>query len=145
MRKDSTAEVTGRAGLALVVEAARAIRLEEVVQEHVTVAKRRRGFSEAAKLEALMLLIADGGDRIEDIRTLRDDRGLAQLLDSELPSPDALLDFVRAFDDPTVWAQRPADEKSFVPPESAALQGLFAVNRGVVARVAEPGGEDGND
>ena len=138
MHKDEGAEVTGRAGLTLVVEAARAIRLEEVVKQHLKVAKRRRGFSEGAKLEALMLLIAGGGDRIEDIRTLSEDRGLARLLEGELPSPDALLDFLRAFDDPAVWAPRPTDEKSFVPPETAALEGLFAVNREVVARVADP-------
>jgi len=131
-------EVTAHAGLPLVVEAARAVRLDEVVEEKLRVAKRQRGFSEVDKLEALLLLIAAGGDRLEDIRILREDRGLVRLLDRELPSPDALLDFLTAFDDPTVWEQRPADEKSWVPPETAPLAALFEVNRELVGRAARP-------
>jgi hypothetical protein len=130
-------EVTAHAGLPLVVEAARSVRLDEVVEEKLRVKKRLRGFSEVDKLEALMLLIATGGDRIEDIRILSDDQGLTRLLDRVLPSPDALLDFLSAFDDPSLWAQRPADEKSWVPPETAPLAALFEVNRELVARAAQ--------
>ncbi len=136
IRHGSGEEVTAHAGLPLVVEALRAVRLEEVVEAQLNVAKRQRGFSETEKLEALILLVASGGDRIEDIRILAEDQGLLRLLDRELPSPDALLDFLRAFDDPQVWAQRPEDEKSWVPPESAPLEGLFEVNRALVARAA---------
>src|SRR3989338_11155471 len=116
MRHSNGESVTAYGGLPLVVEAARAVRLDEVVEEKLQLARRERGFSEVEKFEALLLLIAAGGDRIEDIRLLRDDRGLARLLGGALPSPDALLDFLAAFDDPTVWAQRPVDEKSWVPP-----------------------------
>jgi hypothetical protein len=137
MRHGNGEEVTAHAGLPLVVEAARAVRLDEVVEEKLRVAKRQRGFSEVDKFEALLLLIAAGGDRLEDIRILHDDRGLARLLDRELPSPDALLDFLAAFDDPTVWEQRPADEKSWVPPETTPLAALFEVNREFVARAAQ--------
>jgi len=136
IRHGNGEEVTAHAGLPLVVEAARAVRLEEVVEAKLNVAKRQRGFSETEKLEALLLLVASGGDRIEDIRILAEDKGLLRLLDRELPSPDALLDFLRAFDDPQVWAQRPEDEKSWVPPETVPLEGLFEVNRALVARVA---------
>jgi len=129
--------VTAHAGLPLVVEAMRAVRLEEVVEATLSVAKRQRGFSETEKLEALLLLVAGGGDRIEDIRILAEDKGLVRLLDRELPSPDALLDFLGAFDDPQVWEQRPKDETSWVPPESAPLVGLFEVNRELVARAAD--------
>jgi len=129
-------EVTAHAGLPLVVEAARAVRLEEVVEAKLNVAKRQRGFSEMEKLEALILLVASGGDRIEDIRILAEDKGLGRLLDRELPSPDALLDFLGAFDDPQVWEQRPGDEKSWVPPETAPLMGLGEVNRELVGRAA---------
>lgn len=129
--------VTAHAGLPLVVEAARAVRLEEVVEAKLNVAKRQRGFSETEKLEALLLLVAGGGDRIEDIRILAEDQGLVRLLDRELPSPDALLDFLCAFDAPQVWEQRPEDEKSWVPPESAPLVGLGEVNRALVARAAQ--------
>ncbi len=136
IRHGNGEEVTAHAGLPLVVEALRAVRLDEVIEATLTVAKRQRGFSATEKLEALLLLVAASGDRIEDIRILADDQGLGRLLDRELPSPDALLDFLHAFDDPQVWAGRPADEKSWVPPETAPLRGLFEVNRALVARAA---------
>ncbi len=91
------------------------------------------------KLEAVILLVASGGDRIEDIRILAEDKGLLRLLDRELPSSAALLDFLRAFDDPQVWEQRPEDEKSWVPPETTPLEGALrgqsrAGGAGAVAR-----------
>ena len=137
IRHGNGEEVTAHAGLPLVIEAMRAVRLEEVVEAQLTVAKRERGFSETEKLEALVLLVASGGDRIQDIRILAEDQGLGRLLDRQLPSPDALLDFLGACDDPQVWAQRPADEKSWVPPETAPLMGLGEVNRALVARAAD--------
>lgn len=129
-------EVTARAGLPLVVEAGRAARLDEVVEERLHVAKRERGFSELDKLEALALLVAAGGEHIEDIRTLSADQGLTRLLDRTLPSPDALLDFLNAFDDPTLSEGRPADVLSWVPPESKPLEQLAAINRVLVERTA---------
>lgn len=125
--------VTARAGLPLVVEAFRSLRLDEVVAERLKVSKRRRGFSEAEKLEALLLLLCAGGERVEDIRILSEDKGLLRLLGSTLPSPDALLDFLGAFHEET---QRPAGELSWVPPESEALLSLHEVNRALVARAA---------
>jgi hypothetical protein len=130
--------VTARAGLPLVVEALRAVRLEDALTGAVQVARRERGFTAAQKVTALTLLIAAGGDRVEDIRILSEDRGLLRLLGQDLPSPDALLDFLNAFDDPALTAGRPPEKAAWVPPESAALQGLAAVNRTLVARVADP-------
>lgn len=138
MRLGCGEEVTAHAGLPLVVEAARALGLDEAVAKHLRIAKRQRGFSEAEKLEALLLLIAAGGERVEDIRILSDDQGLMRLLETKLPSPDAVLDFLTAFDDPKVWEQRPADEQSWVPPEPTPLAALFEVNRELVARAAQP-------
>ncbi len=131
-------EVTGRVGLTLVVEAARSLGLDKLVAEKLKVAKRRRGFSEYEKLEALMLLIAAGGDRVEDILVLGDDEGLRCLLGQCLPGPNALLRVLNGFHDPKVWEKRPKDEKSWVPPETAQLRALFDINREVVARAASP-------
>ena len=132
-------DVTAHAGLPLVVETLRALGVEELAQAELPEPKRRRGFSPAQKLEALVTLLAAGGDRVEDIRVLSEDQGLERLLGGRLPSPDALLDFLGQFHDPTCWAERPADKKAYVPPESAALRGLDAVLRAVVARGAERG------
>lgn len=137
MRHRDGGDVTARAGLPLVLEASRAVRLDEVIEEKVKIAKRQRDFSDLEKIEALMLLIAAGGDRVEDIRIVAQDKGLLRLLGREIPSPDVLLDFLRAFDAPDVWTQWPAGEKSFVPPESAPLVALFEVNKELVARTAQ--------
>jgi hypothetical protein len=130
-------DVTGRVGLTLVVEAMRALGLDATVAEKLKVAKRRRGFTEYEKLEAMVVLIAAGGERVEDVRILAEDKGLLRLLDApQLPSPDALLDLLNGFDDPSVWEKRPADERSWVPPETAPLVALFEINKELVGRAA---------
>ena len=132
-------DVTARAGLPLVVETMRALGVDELARAALPEPKRRRGFTPAQKLEALVTLLAAGGDRVEDVRILSEDRGLERLLGGAFPSPDALLDFLGQFHDPACWAERPADKQAYVPPESAGLRGLDAVLRGLVARGADPG------
>ena len=130
-------DVTARAGLPLVVETLRALGVDDLAQAELPAPQRRRGFTPAQKLEALVTLVAAGGDRVEDIRILSEDQGLERLLGGALPSPDALLDFLGQFHDPACWAQRPPEKKAYVPPESAGLRGLDAVQRAVVARGAD--------
>ena len=131
-------DVTARAGLPLVIETFRAMCLEEVAEEKLPQPKRQRDFTQADKLESLATLIAAGGDRIEDIQILNDDKGLMRLVGKPFPSPDILLDFLKTFHDPLAWSDRPLDEKSFVPVESAALRGLDAINMTLVQRGADP-------
>lgn len=130
-------DVTARAGLPLIVEALRAVGLDEELDERLQIGRCDRVFSRSEKVEALALLIAAGGDRIEDVRTLSEDKGLLRLLDRRLPSPDTLLDFLSAFDDPDAQAARPPEEDSFVPKESAALRALGEVLDLSVERIAD--------
>lgn len=129
-------DMTARAGLPLVVETMRALGIDQIVRRELPPPKRRRGFAPARKLEALVSLLAAGGDRVEDIRILSADKGLETLLGSAFPSPDALLDFLGRFHDPDAWGERPEARKAWVPGESAGLLGLEAVNRAMVARGA---------
>lgn len=131
------ADVTARAGLPLVVETMRALGMDEVAGAALPPPQRQRGFAPEHKLEALVTLIAAGGDRVEDVRVLAEDQGLEQLLGAALPSPDALLDFLGQFHDPHCWEERPPEKKAWVAPESAGLRALDAVNREVVARGAD--------
>jgi hypothetical protein len=130
-------DVTARAGLPLVVETMRALGIDEAARESLPLAKRQRGYSVEEKLEALVTLIAAGGDRVEDIRILAEDKGLERLLGRSFPSPDALLDFLAKFHDASCWADRPPEKKAFVPRESAGLEGLEEINRTLVARGAD--------
>jgi hypothetical protein len=130
-------DVTARAGLPLVVETMRALGMDEVADAELPSPQREGGFAPAHKLEAMVTLIAAGGDRVEDVRILAEDKGLEKLLGTPFPSPDALLDFLGQFHDPKCWEDRPPDKKAWVAPESEGLRGLEAVNRAVVERGAE--------
>jgi hypothetical protein len=55
--------------------------------------------------------IAAGGDRVEDVRVLAEDKGLEKLLGAPFPSPDALLDFLGQFHDPKCWEGRPPEKQ----------------------------------
>jgi hypothetical protein len=130
-------DVTARSGLPLVVETMRALGMSESAAEHLPEQKRDRGFTPEEKLEALVTLIAAGGDRVEDVRVLAEDKGLEKLLGGAFPSPDALLDFLAQFHDPKCWEERPPEKKAWVPPESTGLRALDAVNRELVAQGAD--------
>jgi hypothetical protein len=131
-------DVTARAGLPLVMETSRALGLDEQAQHLFGPPRRREDFGADEQLETLSTLIAAGGDRVEDIRILAEDKGLVRLLDRPFASPDALLDFLNSFHDQQCWAGRPADKKAFVPPESAKLQALDQLNGTLVLRAADP-------
>jgi hypothetical protein len=130
-------DITARAGLPLVVETMRALGLEQVAAKELGRPKRQRGFAPEQKLEAIVTLIAAGGDRMEDVRILSQDKGMEKLLGAPLPSPDALLDFIGTFHDPQCFQERPPEKKAWVPPESEGLRGLEAVNRELIARGAD--------
>lgn len=131
-------DVTARAGLPLVVETMRALGVDDAVRRELPPGRRRGSYSTDEKLESLVTLVTAGGDRVEDIRVLSEDKGLERLIGKAFPSPDALLDFLGEFHDPACFDGRPADKPAYVPPESAALRGLEAVNRALVAQAADP-------
>src|SRR3972149_2903700 len=127
--KAERADVTARAGLPLVAETMRALGVPELARRELPEPKRQRGFTPEQKLEAVVTLIAAGGDRVEDVRVLAEDKGLEKLLGTSFPSPDALLDFLGDFHDPQCWAERPPEKKAWVAPESAGAGGPGAGHR----------------
>lgn len=132
-------DVTAYAGLPLVVETMRALGMDKLIRRQLRPAKRKSAFPPEKKLEALVMLLAAGGDRVEDLKTLGEDKGLERLLGTPFPSPDAALDFLGQFHDPECWNDRPPEKKAYVPAESAGLRGLEAINREVIARGASRG------
>jgi hypothetical protein len=95
------------------------------------------------KVEALVLLLAAGGDCVDDMAVVQADAGLGRLLGRALPSADTLRQFLYAFHDPTLieaaQAQRAPTEVAYIPAETAALQGLGRVNVALVQGVAAQG------
>jgi hypothetical protein len=135
--------VTARGGLPLVVEAMRALGVSRAIKQHVRIRQRASGSDEVAMIEALVMLLAAGGECIDDMAVLRADQGLCRLLERELASPDAGRRFLCAFHDEELIEQarqeRGSGQVAYIPGENAALGGLAQVNVPLLARVAAQG------
>ena len=87
-----------------------------------------------------MLLMAAGGDSVDDIEVLRADKGRQRLV-GPLPSADVLLTFLHAFHDERLIDQaqrdRPASQVAYIPKESAPLRGLSRAFGSLIHRLAE--------
>ncbi len=99
------AAVTGRAGLPLVLKILRALGLPRVIREQVRVRERQSGYTEIEKIEALVLLLAAGGDCLDDIAILQADGRLGRLLGRRFPSADTLRHFLYACHDDRLIAE----------------------------------------
>jgi len=135
--------VTARGGLPLAVEAMRALGVSHAVKQNVRIRQRASGSDEVAMTEALVLLLAAGGECIDDMAVLRADHGLCRLLERELPSPAAVRRFLYEFHDEELIEQarqqRAPGQVAYIPGENAALGGLAQVNVQLLARVAAQG------
>lgn len=135
--------VTAHAGLPLVVETMRALGVDEAIGEHVHTQQRRSGYGDVEKVEAFVLLMAAGGDCIEDIELLRADAGLGRLLGRQLPSPDVLRNYLYLFHSDELVAEAKGGlrrgETAYVPEENALLEGLHRVRTALVRAVAARG------
>jgi len=128
--------ITAHAGVPLVAELFRACGAAAVMDERCTVKQRKRGLKSSEMGESLCALWAAGGERCEDMDRLREDQALARLLGHELPSAQAVRDFLSAFHEEDLPLLQ-GGEKSHVPREPEWLEGLAAVSRQVIADVQQ--------
>jgi hypothetical protein len=128
--------VTGRAGVPLVIELFRQLGVAQMIDARVAVKQRQRGLPPSQLIESLIALWVSGGDRCQDLTTLREDQALATLLGYALPAATTVRDFLEAFhaDDLPLWVAGP---QATVPQESAPLGGLGAATRTLVAGVQQ--------
>jgi hypothetical protein len=133
--EDETGEaLTSYSGLALVVETCEALGLARLVEQHVRIKQRQRGYSESQYVQSVVALMAAGGDCLEDIERLRSDAGLKLLVD-ELPSAEAVRFFLYGFHDEKLLEGR-SEQGAFIAPETAPLAGLWEVQREVVLKAS---------
>lgn len=78
-------------------------------------------------MESFVLLSALGGDCIEDMERLRQDKGLAAMLGYCPPPPETARQWLDKFHDDELTIAQPR-QRSFIVPESAALAGLKEPN-----------------
>ncbi len=130
-----TVSVTGLAGVPLVIEAFRALKLPGAIARHVRLKRRRRGYDEATCIETLVALLASGGECVDDVRVLRAEGGLKRLWGRErIPAAETLRAFLNRFHDE--GAERERDPGvAFIPRESAALAGLTTLQTQVLAEL----------
>jgi hypothetical protein len=128
--------ITAHAGVPLVIELFRRVGAAQAVDDQVRLKQRQRGLTPAQLVETLIALWAVGGDRCQDLKTLRADVALATLLGYELPAATTMRDFLEGFqvEDPPLWR---TGEKTAIPEESTPLAGVGAANRRVLATVQQ--------
>lgn len=126
--------VTARAGVPLVIELMRRLGVSEALDRSLPIKQRQRGLRPSQLAETLVALWTAGGDRCQDLQTLRTDAALAALLGYELPAATTMRDFLEAFhaEDLPLWQAGPT---AAVPQESGPLQGVGVATRTLLAAV----------
>jgi hypothetical protein len=105
----------------LVIELFRRVGAAQVVNDQVRINQRQRGLMPAPLVEALIALWAAGGDRCQDLQTLRTDAALG------------ILEGFHVEELPLLHS----GEKASVPAESAPLAGLGAASRRILAAMQQ--------
>jgi hypothetical protein len=138
---DDEAAVTAHGGLPLVLETMRTLGVSEQLNKALGIRQRNKGATDGEKAEAIVLLMAAGGECISDINRLRADKGLERLLGRELPSEEVLRAFLYAFHDDKLIEQaqqkRRHDQVAYIPAETPALAALGRVNVALSHAVAQ--------
>lgn len=133
--------LTAYAGIPLFAKAMRSLNMGAEVKRHVQLKQRQRGFDEATYVESFLVLNALGGDCLEDFDRLREDAGLKEMLGHEVPSPEAARKFLYQFHDEEkierAQTELPVGQLSYIPAESAPLQGLAQVNAALVREIGK--------
>ena len=124
-------KVTPFAGISLLIELMRHYDLSALCNRVLPAKKSPKGLTAGQMVECFVALSALGGECVDDFAVLRNDSGLATLLEYLPPAPPTVRDFLARFHDEKLLALRP-EQGEFVPPESAGLLGLGRVNRRVV-------------
>ncbi len=124
--------VPAHAGVPLVSELVRRLGAAQVVHAQVRTKPRQRGVTPAQWVETRIALWTAGGDRGQDLETLRADAALAALLGDEWPAATTMRDFLGAVHAEALPLLR-AGEQAALPEESAPLAGVGAANQRVLA------------
>jgi len=126
-----TEEATSWAGAALLAELYRKAGVEAAIKRALPKKKSSRGLRQEQMVESFVLLSALGGDCIEDMERLRQDKGLESMLGYRPPAPETARQWLDKFHDEVLMKERPL-QGAFIPPQSARLVGLKEPNRQVI-------------
>jgi hypothetical protein len=93
--------LTAHGGLALMAEFNHGIGLRELTDRYLPGPGSNRGFDPSEMVDAVVLMLQGGGRSLEDLRELKDEKGLMELIGrDEIPEPDTVGDWLRRMGDP---------------------------------------------
>jgi hypothetical protein len=99
--KTTTERLTVHGGLALMAEFNHGIGLRELADRYLPSPGSNRGFEPSEIVDAVVLMLQGGGRSLEDLRELRNEDGLMELIGrGEIPEPDTVGDWLRRMGDP---------------------------------------------
>jgi len=131
------------AGSSLLVELIRRSGIEATANKVLPAKRSTKGLTQGQMVESFVLLSALGGECLEDMQHLRDDKGLEAILGYRMPAPETARQWLDKFHDEASMLGRPL-QGSFIPVESSALAGLNEVKRRTVSayvNAIRPGNE----
>jgi hypothetical protein len=123
--------VTPWAGVSTLVEAYRGYGVGNAADKALPRKKTAKGLSQGQMTESFMLLSALGGECVEDMEKLRQDKGLEAMLGYQIPAAETARQWLDKFHDEELMSGQP-QQGAFIPLESASLAGLREPNRQVI-------------
>jgi hypothetical protein len=123
--------VTPWAGAGVVVEAYRRHGVGDAADRALPRKKTAKGVSQGQMTESFVLLSALGGECVEDMERLRQDKGLEAMLGYQIPAPETARQWLDRFHDEELMSAQP-EQGAFIPVESAPLAGLREPMRQVI-------------
>ncbi len=131
---ENNSGVTSFAGLPSLIEACRCLGVSSDLASGLGIRKSDRGYSEVDVSEAILALIAAGGNHLSDIASLNADPCLSRLLGKKrFPDERTLGNFLRGFHEEDK-VEPVAQGYSYIPEESLPLQLLGTVINNLTKR-----------
>ncbi len=122
---------TAWAGASTLVEAYRSYGVGDAADRALPRKKIAKGLSQGQMTESFILLSALGGECVEDMERLRQDKGLEAMLGYRMPAAETARQWLDKFHDEELMSEQPL-QGAFIPVESAPLAGLREPNRQVI-------------
>jgi hypothetical protein len=124
-------ESTAFAGVGLLADVYRQAGIGATAEKVLPQKRSPKGLSQGQMVEIFAILSSLGGGCLEDMERLRQDEGLAALLEYTPPAAETARQWLDGFHDESLMIDKPL-QGSFIPQESAPLAGLGEVNKRVI-------------
>ena len=119
------------AGVTLLVDLIRKLEMDQIANKVLPAKKSSKGLNQGQMVESFVLLSALGGECLDDMKRIRGDEGLAEILGYTPPAPETARQWLDGFHDETLMQNKPL-QGSFIPSESGPLTGLKEENRRLI-------------